>query len=1137
LAKIASLALLSVMAAVLIVGVAFYWRLSRGPVSLNFMTDTIQAEINQNMHGLQVKIGGAVIEREAGSGIPHFRLRDIVLSDAQGNLIARAPRAAIGVDERGLLGGSIIPKSLELIGPRILIKRTLEGSIQLGFGSAAAGENEAVIVDNGAGAKTNQETDHNIEPEIAGTSLLDVLGGGKDDQTPALSSIEDVRVSNASIRLFDEANDAMWLAPKAELAFRRMPYGFVVASNAAVSNGAEAGTFHVEMSASYRRDSRSFSISARFYDLIPANIADEIFALSQLARVKVPLSGQAEIELTGDGKITKASAEFAAAAGEVGFPDYLAQPIIVDEGSLRADYNPATGGVIITDSALLVGGSRAELTGSVAPVRQPDGRLTALDIRLQAHNVSIDAQGTVVSPVAVDRIDFAGTAAIEEARLDIGDLVIMSGDTGVRMRGAITGGGESPGLMMSGRIRGLSSTLLKRLWPPIVAPKTRAWVNQYIRGGRIATGEFQVNLPVDAMARAQRNKRLPDNAIKLHFNLEGVTSSYFKNLPPLENAMGELTLSGNDFALKVASATVTLPSGKSIALSQGSMEVDDVLGAETQSVIAFDTRSSVQALIEYLNLPDVGMLGDTGIDVTKLGGDATMNVTLKMPLIKNIPRERLSVAASAHLLGASLRGALRNIDITDGDLALTLAGGKISAEGPAKLNGVDAHIAWSKEPGAGGKQSATIEANLDDKERKAIGVDLYGYLSGPIALKAAIADLGDETGPVAVSANLGKATMQIPAINWYRPATPKTRATFTYFAKGEGGRRVSDLEIAGPDVSIKGDIKLRADGFSEATLNEVRLSDENSFAMTIKRADEGTLVNISGRSFDARPLIKSMFGAAKDGGDGAAKVPLTIETNIDRVYVHRGEIITGVTGNVFTLGDRVQQAVLQGTFLSGQPIVMRVEPVGNGRKLRIAGRDGGAALRAANLYSKVAGGEIDFSALLANDANSSVREGKLVLRNFEVRNEAALAELDQRGKPKKSGPRKGGIIFDKLTLPFTTDAKFVRIGDSLIRGPDLGASAEGLIRKADGAIDITGTIIPAYALNSAIGSVPLFGQILTGGRGQGIFGLTFALGGSMAAPRFQVNPVSAIAPGILRKFFEYGGTGAPPPQKEAGSKG
>jgi hypothetical protein len=272
-----------------------------------------------------------------------------------------------------------------------------------------------------------------------------------------------------------------------------------------------------------------------------------------------------------------------------------------------------------------------------------------------------------------------------------------------------------------------------------------------------------------------------------------------------------------------------------------------------------------------------------------------------------------------------------------------------------------------------------------------------------------------------------------------------------------------------------------------------------------------------------------MFGSKSGGGNaGGDSQAVTVEADLGRLYAHRGEVITGVTGTISTRSNSVQRAEIRGTFLSGQPIALRITPAGDGRELRIASRDGGAALRAANLYSKVAGGQIDFYALLANDGNSSVRRGQLILRNFEVRNEAALAELDQKGKPRKAGPRKEGISFNRLTLPFTTDPKFVRIGDSLIRGGELGATAEGLIRKSDGAIDITGTIIPAYGPNAALGKIPLLGDILTGGGGEGIFGLTYALGGTMAAPRFQVNPVSAIAPGILRKFFEFDGSGSPP---------
>lgn len=1143
--RVTAFSLMSVLGVLLIAVAAFYLRLSYGPVSLNFMTETLQQQINRNLSGMSVTIGGAVIERAPGSGVPHFRLRNIELKDTDGNLIARAPRAAIGIDEHALLRASLAPTSLELIGPRISVMRNLEGGIELGFGEAAP-ESEAVTFDPGTeqtpSGKSDQETVPGFLPEAEGTaSLIRILSANGDEAGGGISAIQTIRVADAQIKFYDEANDSVWDIPKSDLVFQRMPYGFAVAANAEVSNGPQEGTWHADATASYRRDSKSFSVSLRIADLVPANISDEIFALSQLARVKVPLAGHVETEITETGLITKASAEFVASAGEVGLPDYLAEPIIIDEGSLRADYDPVTGSLIITDSSMLVGSSRAQVRGTVTPARDAEGRLSALKISLQARNVAIDAQGSNKSPVAVDRIDFIGHASIDNARLDIEDLTVMSGDTGVRLRGAITGGEESAGILLSGRIRDLSATLLKRLWPPIMAPKTRAWVNANISAGRITEGEFQVALPVNALARAQRSHSLPPRSINLAFRMADVTTGYVKGLPPLSGASGEARLIDNDFSLSVDEAGITLESGKTGMLAKSTMVATDILAPETLATFDLDVRASAQALIEYLSLQPLNLIRHSGFDTSKLSGDAKLSVGLELPLIKDVPKERVIVKAAARLSNASLSEALPGIDITDGEIDLSVEKGAFIAKGPAKIGGVPAKLTWQRAAGEDAKQSAVIEAKLNDELRKKMGIDLSDFMNGPVSIKAEIADLADPQGRIDIAADLSDAEMHIGAISWNRPATDKTRATFSYFGKGEKGRRIEDLVVKGPGLSIKGDVSIAAKGgMRQANLSEVRLTDENIFALSIKNSEEGTAISLKGDRFDARPLIKSMFSTrkSKDGEDGKDAGPMSIAINIDRVYAHRGEVLTGVSGDIRTRSGRMEAAELSGTFLSGQPMVMRVTPGPSGREIRINGRDGGAAIRAANLYSKIAGGQIEFYALMSNDASSQVRQGQLVLRNFEVRNEAALAELDRRGKPKKSGPRADALRFTKLTLPFTTDAKFIRIGDSLVRGDELGASGEGLIRKSDGAVDITGTIIPVYVLNSLFSDIPLLNVILGGGKGQGIIGVTFALGGSIEKPVFQMNPVSALAPGILRKlFFEYGKSGPPPQAKnENGSK-
>jgi hypothetical protein len=299
--------------------------------------------------------------------------------------------------------------------------------------------------------------------------------------------------------------------------------------------------------------------------------------------------------------------------------------------------------------------------------------------------------------------------------------------------------------------------------------------------------------------------------------------------------------------------------------------------------------------------------------------------------------------------------------------------------------------------------------------------------------------------------------------------------------------------------------------------------------MKLVPTDSGQSLDINGSSFDARPFVKSIFSRSTtgDSGEEGNTQTLAINAQFDRVIAHRGEVLTGVTADINIRGNLLAKAEISGRFLSGLPLVIRVSPGDNVRQLQINSGDGGAALRASNLYSKVAGGGLEFSAIMSNNRGSAIQRGQLNLRDFAVRNEAALASIDSKGKAKKSGPRRDGLKFTRLRLPFTTDAKFIRIGSTLLKGNDLGASAEGLIRKADGAIDITGTIIPAYGLNSAISNIPLVGDILTGGKGQGIFGLTFAMGGTFATPKFQVNPVSAIAPGILRKFFEFDSSGQP----------
>ena len=1129
---------MSVVAVLLIVAVAAVMRLAQGPVSLDFLRSTVESKINQNLPSMAVSIGGLVLERSGSEGIPHIRLTDLRLVDKQGTYLASAPRASLGIDEAALFTARIVPTSITLIGPVIRVRRDLQGNFALGFDEPAP-ENEAVVIDATDQGKSDLEASPGgaTAPQFngSGAALLDLISGSPN--AAGMSSINAININKATITFFDEANNARWNIRHADLAFTRQPDGFKAEASASVLNSGDTpGDWKAGGSATYRRDTHSFLISAQVSDLSPAKISDQIYAFSKLARVDVPLSGRVDMEVTDTGHVTRAVGEFTAAAGVVDLPDYLAGRLNVDEGSLRAEFDPATGSLNITDSTLLIGSSHAQMIGRLSPERNADGRLTAIDISLGARNAAIDAQGSIKNPVAVDQVIFNGRASIDEARLDINDLQVRSGNAAVRLQGAIAAGEDSPAIMLGGRVQQMPAALLKQLWPPIIAEKTRTFVTENVTDGVITEGDFTVKLKADAMAEAKRTRKLPAGSIKMNVKMEGVSSGYFKNLPPLQNASGEAHLVDNDFSLRIDGADVVLPSGAQGRLSAGTMLAKDILAVETMADFDLEIAAGAQPLIEYLGLPDLNLIRHTGLDTTKLQGDARMKVMLTFPMIKPLPPERVQVSATARLSDATLKDALPGIDITEGKIDLAMDNGVLTAKGPAKIAGIPSEISWQRGPAPDFQQSAVIKTTLDGEQRRKLGIDLGTFARGPVAATATIDNLGDPQGRVDIVADLSDVDMRIQQIGWVRPAIPKTAARMTYYSKGDKGPRVEDLDIKGGDgLSIKGSLLLAPKrlGLRSANFTEMKLSEDDRFAAAVKMTDTGMNIDVTGDSFDARPLIRSLFG--NQSPDEAAQVAeeaktssgrtVSVNLSIGRVIANLGEIINSVSGTLVSQSSLLSSAEINGTFLSGQPIVFRVTQVEGGREMRINGRDGGAAIRAANLYSKVAGGQIEFYALLSSDG-SAVRKGRLVLRDFEVRNEAALADLDARGKPKRDAPRRDGprsdaLTFKKLNLPFTTDSRFICIGEALVRGPELGASAAGLIRKSDGAVDIAGTITPAYALNAALGDIPLLGDIITGGKGQGIIGLTFAMGGTVDKPEFQMNPVSAVAPGFLRKFFEY----------------
>jgi hypothetical protein len=209
---------------------------------------------------------------------------------------------------------------------------------------------------------------------------------------------------------------------------------------------------------------------------------------------------------------------------------------------------------------------------------------------------------------------------------------------------------------------------------------------------------------------------------------------------------------------------------------------------------------------------------------------------------------------------------------------------------------------------------------------------------------------------------------------------------------------------------------------------------------------------------------------------------------------------------------------------SGAAVVSRMN---KGDTISITSGDAGAVARFTNLYNRISGGLLNVSLRAQRD---NLWSGSLDVRNFSLVNESRLQSIvatpvgDERRSLNAAVKRDIDVSSAKFQRAF---ARVVYRGGGLsvengiVRGEQIGASFQGIVRDANGNMDMTGTFMPAYGLNRLFAELPIIGAILGNGRDRGLLGITFKLEGPFEQPRLTVNPLSIIAPGIFRQIFEF----------------
>ncbi|QKC84260.1 DUF3971 domain-containing protein [Mesorhizobium sp. NZP2077] len=716
----------------------------------------------------------------------------------------------------------------------------------------------------------------------------------------------------------------------------------------------------------------------------------------------------------------------------------------------------------------------------------------------------------------------AGVYQIKSHKLVVEQIAVRSDAPGeVLGTAAVTFvDGKAPGINLALNVHDMPVSYVKQLWPWFSARNARLWVLNNLFGGRVVDGNLQFQVVSD---RLGNGVPLAADEVFGRFQIEGARFDTAGRIPPIRDAVGVVAFHGNDVDVSLSSGTVFMPSGRTVAASNGTLAVKAANRPPVIGALDIDVEGEAPAVAELASYEPINAMRHVGFLPEDLSGNVTGHVRADIPLQSGVDTSKLDWLVSLDYTGLSLAKPFDGQTVTDADGSITVDPEKALISAKASLNGIPAELDLV-EPLAddGPPRSRKVALVLDDKIRAAAMPGLTPLLGGTV--KVAIDKSG--SGNQNVSADLTNARLDIPWAGWSKGAGVPANVTFVMTKAGDT-TTLSDFNLDGKTFSIEGGIVLVNGALSSAKFSKVTLNRGDDVAISVKRSGKGYAVDINGNALDARSLIKQFTSDVDTATKTTGTDNISVSADVEQLTGFHDEQLSNLKLDYSAAGSRVNGLKVSATASSGAAITISNTTGGGQRSLNVQSADAGAILRFLNVYEHMEGGAIT---LALSGTSDGPMKGKVDTSNFFIVNEPKLASIvsttpagDNRSlnQAVKGNLDTSRVKFERGYAEIEKGSGYLKLTNGVLRGPRIGTTFQGILYDQNNNMDMTGTFMPVYGLNRIFGELPIVGALLGNGRDRGLIGVTYRLRGNANKPVLDVNPLSVIAPGIFRSIFEY----------------
>ncbi|HEX3115605.1 MAG TPA: DUF3971 domain-containing protein [Bradyrhizobium sp.] len=1101
-----------------------WWRLGAGPINLEMATPWLAAAIEENIgHGNTVEMGGTQIER-AGRIRIAVRIRDIVVRNRDRAIVASAPKAEVKLSGTALLMGRLRAESLNLVDAELAVRITPDGYVTVSAGDNAkplatgvASKKQAGIAPTfprqipgapprGAAAPSSSAAaatppDSAQSGLLAGLDWLDSLSlTGLDGQ-----NLNEIGLKNGSLIIDDQQRGNKWTFDNISLSLRRPSGGGVALSLG--EDGSHAWSLRVVIGPP-ANGVRSVDIRAD--KVSTANILLALRLKDLTYSADLPLTGELKGELGRDGLPTYFRGKITAGAGNVIDSDTPDYPMAIDSAEVNVEWDSGRR-VLVAPFKIISGANRITLLAHLEP---PNGSITDWQLGFSGGTIMLAEIDADQPPLIFNRIAIGLRFDTDRRRVLLTQADISNGEIGIAGTGSIDYSGE-PRLMLGFAGTPMSASALKRMWPTLIVPEVREWVVERIERGSLQRIEVGVNSPVHNLSR--RGPPIPDDGLAVNITASGVTLRPVDELPSVRDADLKAHVTGRTATVTIGQGVSDTPAGRKLNLNDIVFEVPDMAPKPAPAKVRFRIDGSVPAAAEILASDRLSEFSGTLIDPNSSKGTVSAVVTLGLPIKRALTKADTTYSITADLGGFAADKLVMNQKLEASTLKVIANNGGYQVKGDVKINGQPAALDYRKP--ADGDADIKLQATLDDTSRARLGLDLGPAVSGALPIKLT-GKVGGADSRMGIEADLTALKLDNILPGWVKLPGKSSRAVFSVVQKPQS-TRFEDIVIDGGGVSIKGSLEIDQNrDLLNANFPTYAPTEGDRTSLKAERGPDGVLkITMRGDVFDGRGFLKSAIsGKESDAKGKTSSVDFDMDLKLGAVAGYFGEALRSVDCKLSRRNGVIRNFALGGKLGRDTPLTGDLRGRSQGRDvIYLETGDAGAFFRFTDTYSKMVGGQLQM-AMDPPTVDPSAKEGLVSVRDFSVKGEGALDRVAAGGP---SGVQ-NGVSFSRLRAEFTRQNGQLTIREGVVKGPTVGATIEGNIDYAGNQVRMSGTFVPMYGLNNMFGQIPIVGLFLGGGSNEGLIGVTYEVVGTPGQPVLRVNPISAMAPGVLRKIFEFG---------------